>query len=128
MSTCCVPLDAMVVSDTGEIESPKVAPARIAPISAAGAAPAPPPAGYRIGPHSRIVPKLVPVAVDTSTAVRNAAPTYAPPVRCSERAVVASAETSPPALNTAPSTPAKNQAHSMIITTRWLMPSSIASE
>ena len=45
MSTCCEPLDAMVVSETGEMESPNVAPARIAPISAAGGAPAPPPAG-----------------------------------------------------------------------------------
>ncbi len=45
MSVCCEPALAMLVSETGEIESPKVAPARIAPISTAGDAPSPPPAG-----------------------------------------------------------------------------------
>ena len=44
MSTRWVPLDAIVVSDTGDIESPNVEPASTAPMSAAGMAPAAPPA------------------------------------------------------------------------------------
>ena len=75
MSASCDPLDAIVVSETGEMESPNVAPPRIAPISTAGSAPAGPPAGKSSGPASRMVPKLVPVAVDTSAQARNAAAT-----------------------------------------------------
>ena len=45
MSASCVVLLAIVVSDTGEIESPNVAPARIAPASIAGSAASAPPAG-----------------------------------------------------------------------------------
>ena len=127
MSTRCVPLEAMVVSDTGDIESPNVEPARTAPISAAGMAPAAPPAGYRIGPHNRIVPKLVPVAVDTMAVVRKVAATYAPPPSPTVRDAHARPVTSPPALSTAPITPAKSHAHSITMTTRSLMPSSIAS-
>ena len=41
----CEPALAMVVSETGEIESPNVAPARMAPISTAGGAARAPPAG-----------------------------------------------------------------------------------
>ena len=45
MSVSCEPALAMLVSDTGEMESPKVDPARIAPINIAGGAPSAPPAG-----------------------------------------------------------------------------------
>ena len=45
MSAPCVPADAIVVSDTGEMLSPNVAPPRMAPSSAAGCTPAPAPAG-----------------------------------------------------------------------------------
>ena len=45
MSAPCEPDDAIVVSEMGEIESPKVAPARMAPASIAGLAPTAPPAG-----------------------------------------------------------------------------------
>ena len=75
MSAPCVPADAIVVSDTGEMLSPNVAPPRIAPSSAAGCTPAPAPAGYSSGPQIRIVPKLVPVEVETTAHARNAAAT-----------------------------------------------------
>ena len=45
MSAPCVPADAMVVSEIGEMLSPNVAPARMAPMSMAGAAPTAAPAG-----------------------------------------------------------------------------------
>ena len=73
MSAPCVPDEAMVVSEIGEIESPKVAPARIAPASIAGLDPTAPPAGYSRGPQMRMVPKLVPVDVETRQHARNAA-------------------------------------------------------
>ncbi len=44
-SASCVVADAIVVSDTGEMLSPNVAPPRIAPMSAGGFAPSMPPAG-----------------------------------------------------------------------------------
>ena len=118
MSAPCEPLDAMVVSETGEMESPRVEPARIAPISTAGTAATAPPAGYNSGPATRIVPKLVPVAVDTSAQITNAAATYAPPVSPVRCASCASATMKPLAPMIVPSTPAKSHAQSMIITTR----------
>ena len=45
MGASWVVADAMVVSETGETLSPKVAPARIAPINATGLAPKTPAAG-----------------------------------------------------------------------------------
>ncbi len=45
MSASWVTAEAIVVSETGEMLSPKVAPPRMAPISIAGLAPSAPPAG-----------------------------------------------------------------------------------
>ena len=45
MSASCVPADEIVVSEMGEMLSPKVAPPRMAPMSADGSAPTGAPAG-----------------------------------------------------------------------------------
>ena len=75
MSACCVPDEAMVVSEIGEMLSPKVAPASSAPARKTASAPTLAPAGYSSGPQMRIVPKLVPVEVETSAQATNAAAT-----------------------------------------------------
>ncbi len=74
-----------------------------------------------------MVPKLVPVAVEMIAHAMNAATTYAPPLSPIAFADHASAPTNPLAFSSEPSTPENSQAQSMIITMRWLMPSSIAS-
>ena len=75
MSVFCVPAEAMVVSEIGEMLSPKVAPPRMAPINMAGSAPVAAPAGYSRGPPMMMVPKLVPVEVATRQHTTNAAAT-----------------------------------------------------
>ena len=73
ISAPCVPAEAIVVSEMGEMLSPNVAPPRMAPSSAPGCTPAPAAAGYSSGPQMSSVPKLVPVDVETTAQARNAA-------------------------------------------------------
>ena len=71
----------MVVSDIGAMQSPKVAPPKIAPARVAVWAPSSPPAGNRIGPQIQMVPKLEPVETETRQQMRKDEKTKpAPPI------------------------------------------------
>ncbi len=75
----------------------------------------------------RIVPRLVPVAVENSAHTRKAAATKPPPRTPDSAAAQTSASTSPLSWSTVPSTPARSQARTRSITRRWLIPSTTAS-
>jgi len=111
-----------VVSETGETLSPKVAPPRIAPIKAAGAAPNAPPAGYRSGAQTSTVPRLVPVAVETTLQIRKAATTKPLPSIPARATREVNAGTKPLAPIRVPRTPARIQARTMVMTIGWLIP------
>ena len=76
----------------------------------------------------RIVPKLVPVEVETMAQMRKLAATYQPPARCACRASQMSASTNPVRAMTAPSAPASSQAVIMTITIGRLMPARTTSQ
>ena len=61
------------MSETGDMLSPKVAPPMMAPIRMTGSVARPAAAGYRRGAQRIMVPRLVPVAVETRQQIRNEA-------------------------------------------------------
>jgi hypothetical protein len=80
-----------------------------------------------MGAQTRMVPRLVPVAVDTSAVMRNADATYPPP----ETAVTLPSQTRdctrPLSARSVPRTPARSQAMTRTMTNGRLMPARMAS-
>jgi hypothetical protein len=113
----------MVVSEIGAIQSPKVAPPRIAPANVARCAPNIPPAGNRRGAQINIVPKLEPVDTETIQQMRKDAMTNAVPPRWSWPAVHVRASTKPVSLISTPMIDANIQAVIMIMTIGCDIPS-----
>jgi hypothetical protein len=114
---------AMVVSEIGAIQSPKVAPPMIAPANVARCAPNMPPAGKRRGAQINIVPKLDPVDTDTMQHMMKDATTKAVPPRRNCPAVHVRASTKPVSLINTPMIEASIQAVIMIITIGCDIPS-----
>ena len=108
--------------------SPNVAPAMIDPIKKAGSAASGAPAGYSSGAHTRMVPRLVPVAVEKTTHTRKLTATKPPPLTPAALVAHTSAPTRPLSRSSTPSTAASSHASSMIMTIRRLIPSITASE
>ena len=119
---------AMVVSEIGAILSPKVAPPMIAPAKVGRWAPSNAPAGYRMGEHIKIVPKLEPVEVETIQQIRKVNSTKVVPPRFKRAASQIRASIKPVVLIKTPIVEASIQAMIIIITIDWDIPSMAASQ